>query len=191
MNDSQLAVYEALRNHILHKQRDITDATIYMYVTLFALLAVGYVWTDWISVVSFLALIVFQSLINESMWDIVTASIYIRIFFEAMDKDIQWESLHVDPLYSSVRDAKSRNLGWNICQNGASILSVVSLIYILISISSNAKCDNIVQGAQIVLAFFLCALAIYLNRLYFKIIDPNSSIQVKLLETITNFKNRT
>jgi len=194
MNNSQLAVYAALRNHILYKEREITDATIYMYVTFFALLAIGQIWTDWISLVSFLALIVFQSLINESIWEVIKASIYIRVFFEDSDKGVQWESLHVDLLYSSVRDAESRNLGWYIYQNGVSILSIVSMAYIIFPILSRAKYDinNIyaVQGAQIVITLSLCAISIYLNRLFFRIINPHSSIQIKLCEAITDFKNR-
>lgn len=193
MNNSQLALYEALRSHIVQKEEEIASETVYMYVAFFALLVAGQIWSEWVSLVSFLALIVFQSLINESLWSIVKASIYIRVFFEAKDKDIQWESLHIDPFYSSVRDAESRNLGWYICKSGVTILSGVSFLYILISVLSSVKYSigdiNEIQYTQIVVAFVLCAVAFYLNRIYFKILNPDSSIQKKLLAAIVKFKN--
>lgn len=97
MNEN-IAVYEALRAHILQKESQIANETIYMYVTYFALLAIGSIWSSWFSLVPFFSLIVFQSMINGDQWAITKASAYIKIFFEEPRDDIHWEQLHHDIL---------------------------------------------------------------------------------------------
>lgn len=87
MNEN-IAVYEALRAHILQKESQIANETIYMYVTYFALLAIGSIWSSWFSLVPFFSLIVFQSMINGDQWAITKASAYIKIFFEEPRDDI-------------------------------------------------------------------------------------------------------
>ncbi len=97
-----ISVYNALREHILHTENQISNETIYMYVTYFALLVIGNIWDEWMSLASFIDLIVFQSMINGDQWSVTKASIYITIFFETKHRGIHWELLHQDPEYKSV-----------------------------------------------------------------------------------------
>ena len=87
-----MAVYETLRSHIISCENRISNERISMYVVYFALLAfaVNY---SWLILVSFLVLIVFQTLINMDRILISKASIYIKEFFEE-NSNIHWETWH-------------------------------------------------------------------------------------------------
>lgn len=80
--EEDLSVYVALREHILQKEGQIANETIYMYVTYFALLAIGSIWKNWMSLLPFVGLIVFQTMINEEEWEIGKASVYIKVFLK-------------------------------------------------------------------------------------------------------------
>ena len=108
--EESISVYESLRENILHEEDRISNETIYMYVTYFALLTVSSLWNSWLSMVSYIVLIVFQSMINSSIWSIKKSSIYIKIFFETKNNNIHWESLHTDPDYVSVYKSINRNV---------------------------------------------------------------------------------
>ena len=91
-----LIVYQSIREHILQKETEVTNELTYMYVTYFGLLVSGAIWSSWLSLVSFIDLIVFQAMINRSQLSITKATMYIQIFFEEKRGDIHWESLHQD-----------------------------------------------------------------------------------------------
>ena len=77
-----LIVYQSIREHILQKETEVTNELTYMYVTYFGLLVSGAIWSSWLSLVSFIDLIVFQAMINRSQLSITKATMYIQIFFE-------------------------------------------------------------------------------------------------------------
>lgn len=186
-----LVVYSALRDHILHKEDQISNETIYMYVTYFALLAVGSIWNQWVALATFIDLIVFQSMINGDQWSIIKASIYIKTFFETKSDDIHWESLHTYPYYQSVfGETIRKTVGWNICKRGAEILSVFSFLSILFSELSkcNYSYQNILPGAaiRIALAFFLLLTTIFVNKQYFSL-RGNRDMDKKLEQVMDEF----
>lgn len=169
-----IAVYEALRAHIIEKEGQISNETIYMYVTYFALLAVGNIWSNWFSLVPFFSLIVFQSMINSDQWSITKASTYIRVFFEEPFKKIHWESLHQDTFCLSVLEGKiNRTIGWYISKWGATILSFLSLFSILLPVLHDVDYNfydiSPFMTAQIVIAVILCSITIYVNKQYFSL----------------------
>lgn len=184
-----LVVYEALRAHILQKQNQIANETIYMYVTYFALLTVGSIWDNWIYLLSFLTLIVFQSLINSDQWAITRASVYIRIFFEEKHYGIHWESLHQDSDVFS--GAIIRTIGWYFSKCGATILSLISFIYTFFTIlhEVNYQLNSITfyLAAKIIFAFFLCMLTIHVNIQYFSSRDEQGVNLKKFTEAVRDF----
>lgn len=187
-----LLVYEALRENILHKEDSITTSIIYMYVTYFALLAIGFVWNHWISLISFIDLIVFQSMINSNQWAVLKSSYYIKIFFENERNDIHWETLHGDKRYKLVYDEVNRNVGWYFCKYGSSFLSVISFLAILFSNMQICAWDFealfVSAKAQIVLSFILCIVTVYINLQYFHMRnEENDCVSQKLFAVIHTF----
>lgn len=186
-----MSVYEALREHILQKECQITNEIIYMYVTYFALLTIASIWNDWMSLMTFIDLIVFQSLINEEQWEIGKASVYIEIFFEKQYDDIHWETLHRDPFYIAVFSGSIRKtIGWYISKCGSSILSILSFLSIFIRIlhASSYQLFSISfdPAMRIVLAFLLCMITICVNRQYFSVRE-GERLKRSLTEAIKEF----
>lgn len=190
MNEN-IAVYEALRAHILQKESQIANETIYMYVTYFALLAIGSIWSSWFSLVPFFSLIVFQSMINGDQWAITKASAYIKIFFEEPRDDIHWEQLHHDIfLLSVVNGTINRTIGWYIYKCGATILSVLSFLSILLPILHDVDYQfNLISAylaVRIVAALILCMITVYMNKQYFPLRDERDTNQ-SLVTAIRTF----
>lgn len=189
--EENVAVYTALREHILQKENQIANETIYMYVTYFALLAIGSIWNSWFSLVSFISLIVFQSMINGDQFAVTKASLYIRIFFETKRNDIHWEQLHQDPYCLSVISGTvNKTVGWYICKYGATILSILSFLSIIIPILHDSNYHlyalTSVETIRSIIAFILCSITIYMNKLYFTLRDNKNSNE-KLAQAIEAF----
>lgn len=180
-----IAVYEALRAHILEKENQIANETVYMYVTYFALLAVGSIWNSWISLVPFFSLIVFQSMINSDQWSITKASTYIKVFFEEPYKNIHWESLHHDTFCMSVLNEKlNKTVGWYISKWGATTLSFLSFLSILFPELHEANYNFYgipsFSTVRIVIAAILCVITIYVNKQYFPVRnEKNGNLQLE------------
>lgn len=185
------AVYTALRENILQKERVYIDLTMNMYITYFALLAAGVFWSSWLSLISFLVLIVFQSLINSNQWSIAKASFYIRKFFEEGNTDIHWESLHADDSYHERYTSFTRNIGWYICKLGASFLSVISFSSILFSNLIGANWDftslSPIVVVQLCLAFVLCLLTIYIDVIYLRMRSNPKFCDKRIAEIIDKY----
>lgn len=143
----RLEEYEAIRAHILQKEEDVTQITIYMYVSYFTLLAIAQIWDSWVSLISFIALIVFQSLVNRSQLAITKAAIYIRVFFES-NKNIHWESMNLYLPFIKAHDAINKSIGWYICKYGATILGCISLLYISLPALSAYKKQSQYDATQ-------------------------------------------
>ncbi len=156
-----------------------------MYVTYFALISIGTIWNSWLSLTTFVDLIVFQSMLNGSELSITKASIFIRIFFEENCSDIHWETLHNDKKFIYIYDKINHSLGWHIRKFGASLLAIASFfsisLKIFFSLQWNIYALSLNQIAQIVVALSLCVLTIYVNRLYFKTRDDNESQSKQVL----------
>ena len=186
-----LTVYQALRAHILQKEGDVTNEVIYMYVTYFALLSVGAIWNNWVCLLSFVDLIVFQSMINSSQWSITKASIYIRVFFEAQYDNIHWETFHQDDYYQSVYNATNRNIGWYFRKFGAAVLSVISFLSILLPALHEAGYNFYaipsIAAVQMTLALILCGLTVYVNSRFLMVQDDKSPATNELHKAIEKF----
>lgn len=191
MHGENIAVYSALREHILRNEDAIMHETIYMYVTYFALLSVGTVWNSWMSLVSFINLIVFQSMINSNQWSITKASTYIRVFFETNRDDIHWELLHADSFYTSVYESINQNLGWYFRKYGASFLAAISFFSILFPVLNKTGYSIYaipsISMLQIILALILCVITIYVNRVYFSVRDKRNAKQGQIENVIETF----
>lgn len=77
----EIAVYEALRNSIVSIEERVINTKCYMYVLYFTLLGFGLEFPH-LLIISYLVLIVFQTMINGDKLGAEKASAYIRIFFE-------------------------------------------------------------------------------------------------------------
>lgn len=166
------AVYTALREHILTKEEQIANEVIYMYVTYFALLAVGSIWNQWVSLVCFIDLIAFQAMINGDQWSITKASLYIEVFFEEPCGDIHWESFQHYSKFSEMYTRKmGKTAGWYFRKRGASILSVVSFLFILLSAwpgLNGSVCEISLETIiRVSLSLILCVTTIRVNQQYF------------------------
>lgn len=188
--EENIAEYELLRENILHIEDRITNEVIYMYVTYFALLAISSIWDNWLSLISFIDLIIFQSMINTELWGLKKSSIYINVFFETKRNDLHWELMHINPSYDSAYSKINKGLGWYICKGSSSFLAIVSFLVILIPIlhlsNWNFCAISDEEFAKIVLSLVLCALAISINEKYFRIRD-DKTVDDQLFDLIKNF----
>lgn len=167
LTTENIAVYETLRNNIISCEERITNEKIYMYVVYFALLAFGVERTG-ILMLSYLVLIVFQTMINRDRTAIEKASAYIRIFFEEKG-DIHWESLHKEQRHLRAYWTKTRNIGWYIEKFSSSLLALTTLLILLITfLQRSSFCKLPLNLAlELIAALFLCIAVLFLNtRLY-------------------------
>lgn len=186
-----LVVYEALRNHILQFQSAIINETINMYIVYFALFSLGFSYT-WLFFISFIVLLVFQSMVNCHLWEIRKATKYIEIFFEEPRNDIHWESLHRYHGYQlAVSKSKIRNMDWYIRNNSSSFLAIFSaLSFWFVSIYNN---DFQIRDLSVITimgmagALILCVFVIYINRLFFRINSMGRSKDDDLTVTLKDF----
>lgn len=186
-----LVVYEVLRNHILQFQNAIINETINMYIVYFTLLSFGFSYI-WLFLVSFIVLLVFQSMINCHLWEVRKATKYIEIFFEIPRYDIHWESLHRYHGYqSAVSKSKIRNMDWYIRNNGSSFLAILSLLsFLSVSIYNNGfqiQDLPITDIIGIASALILFVLVIHVNRLFFRIDSMGRNEDDELTTAINNF----
>ena len=163
----QLAEYEALRNSIISCENKISNETIYMYIAYFALAAFGFE-QIWVLFLSYLVLIVFQTMVNEDRVNIERTSTYIRVFFE--DRyDIHWEHLNADGKHMDVFRKYYRTIGWYITKFGPSILAFLSTICIVRILLNKDNSSTIsVTIAQLMIAILLFHTVLYLNRKYYE-----------------------
>lgn len=174
-----ISVYNSIRESILHIEDRIQNATIYMYVIYFTILTISSASTtlgSWVILITFIDLIVFQSMINNELWSLKKASIYINVFFESKHNDMHWELLHIDEKYDETYNRINKKIGWYIYKYSAAFLAVISLLAILFSeihVSALENCVYIICSAgsviKIILSFILCILTIHINRSYFRL----------------------
>lgn len=188
-----LVVYDALRDQILQCQSIIINETINMYLVYFALFSLGFSYI-WLFLVSFIVLLVFQSMINCHLWEVRKATKYIEIFFEIPRCDIHWEKLHRYDIYqSAVSKSKIRNMDWYIRNNGSLFLAILSLLsFSSVSIYNNGfqiQDLPITDIIGIASALILCLLVIHVNRLFFRIDSMGRNEDDELTAAIRAFYN--
>lgn len=180
-----LIVYQSIREHILQKETEVTNELTYMYVTYFGLLVSGAIWSSWLSLVSFIDLIVFQAMINRSQLSITKATMYIQIFFEEKRGDIHWESLHQDSKFLSAYNKVNGNIGWRLCTYGATILAIVSFLYVLIPVLNIYRMNfNLVEPQdiiQVLIAAVLMILTAYVNYLHAATLSCEKSEDLRIV----------
>lgn len=178
-----MAVYETLRNNIINCENRISNERISMYVVYFALLAfaVNY---DWLILVSFLVLLVFQTLIDIDRIMISKTSIYIKKFFEE-NGNIHWETWHNEKYLKTYRK-NYKNIAWQVNEIAASLLAVVSFATLLIISFQEYKIEKLPLGhvIEIISAAILLCFIMYTNlSFYHKLtnIEENLKNSVKML----------
>lgn len=149
-----------------------------MYVIYFAILtisATSSALSSWAILFTFIDLIVFQSLINNELWSLKKASIYINVFFESKRNDMHWELMHRDENYDKMYSRTNKNIGWYIYKSSAAFLATISLLVIIFSELHVLTLDNsadilsfVSSIVKISLSAILYLLTIHINRLYFR-----------------------
>ena len=175
-----IVVYETLRNSIISCEERITNEKIYMYVVYFTLLAFGFEHRGML-LVSYLVLIVFQTLINGDRIAVEKASTYIRVFFEE-NSDIHWETLHKEQQHLKAYIEATRNVGWYIEKYGASLLALISfLVLLIISLQQYGLPLGLV--IELILAGLLCIVVIFINtKLYINNGDTGGDLENSIRE---------
>ena len=172
-----MAVYETLRSHIISCENRISNERISMYAVYFALLAfaVNY---SWLILVSFLILIVFQTLINMDRIMISKASIYIKEFFEE-NSNIHWETWHSDKYFKTYRK-NYKNIAWRVNEIATSLLAFVSFAALLITSFQEYRIEELLMGfvVKIIIATILLCFIVYINLSF----DHKLSSIEKILE---------
>lgn len=188
MLEENIAVYETLRESIIHLEDCIQTAYINMFTVYFALLTLGFAVNAHLILISFFVLIVFQNTINTNNLYIQRISSYIRIFFENKRSDMHWELLNKDAEHIKVFHEQYRNMGWYIKTWEASVLSFISLILLAISIFQVYGMESLPVKAwmELFFAFFLFIVTIYINSGYSRNADIRKKIN-ELDESIGKF----
>lgn len=125
----KIEVYETIRNEIISIQELQRNVWIYMYVLFGTLFVLGLEWSNYLFLVAYVILIPFQCVINDYQWSISKMSTYIRIFFEEVDEQIGWESLHIFPNYKEYYKNKSRSIRGIIRISGAVHLGFLATLF--------------------------------------------------------------
>ena len=174
--EENMAVYEALRNELIRLQEATTNETIYMYITYFALLTFGYKY-EWMLLVSFIVLIVFQSIITREWWLITKCSAYICTFFEIPRKDMHWESFHRFDKYKELNNKLDKELYWRIYRWSATFLAGVSLIaLIILAFEKYSKNGFSLSEVVIIIAgIILFHVVLFTNRRVFSKSDEDTT----------------
>ena len=173
-----LVVYEALRNNILQHELKMIDIIIYMYVVYFALLTIALTWERILILLSFVMLIVFQSMLNEERWTIAKTSMYIQIFFENQRNDIHWESLHHNKRYQRYHAKHYKRISWFLERWASSLLAMISLVALVYSIFQSLIISVTVSKIVILaLGVILTTLVLYTNKLFFTNIDNKELVR--------------
>ena len=162
-----IVVYETLRNTIVSCEDKIRNATINMYIVYFTILSFGFKY-NWLFLVSFVVLVVFQAMINADQLAITRASMYIRVFFEEVQDDIHWETINADPKHLLTYQRRSRDIGWYINKHGSSVLAIISYFSLLSTLIQkcdyNLKCILTDSLLDILFATIMCLLVVYVNK---------------------------
>ena len=139
--------------------------------------------------VSFVVLIIFQTLINEDRIAIEKVSAFIRVFFENPREDIHWETLNKDIDAMKFYNKRIRNLGWYINKTGSSFLAIISFATLTINLfQADGLQLTVFSKIQMALGLILVASVIYINsKLY---IPDKTAIIANIDKDIENFRTR-
>ena len=172
-----------------------------MYVIYFTILTISSsssALISWAILITFIDLIVFQSMINNELWALKKASIYINVFFESKRNDIHWELLHIDRGYDETYNRTNKKIGWYIYKYSAAFLALISLlatlfseIYVFILEKSVYILSPVSSVIKIILSIILCILTIHINKSYFRIRGSNVGIEAELFNFIKGFYTKT
>ena len=91
--------YTSLRNEIIIFEEVQRNVWLYMYVIFSTLFVLGLQWSYYLFLVAYVVIIPFQCVYNDYWWSISKISTYIRIFYEEENKNMNWESFHVHPIF--------------------------------------------------------------------------------------------
>lgn len=194
-------VYNSIRENILHIEDRILNSTIYMYVIYFAILtisATSSALSSWAILFTFVDLIVFQSLINNELWSLKKASIYINVFFESKRNDMHWELMHRDENYDKMYSRTNKNIGWYIYKSSAAFLATISLLVLTFSELHVFTLDNsadilhsVSSIVKLSLSAILYVLTIHINRLYFRMRSGKMNANTELFNFLEQFYAKT
>ncbi len=172
-NEKNMSEYEYLRAEIISFEGQQRNTWIYMFVLFTTLFAFGLEISHQLFLVTYIILIPFQSAINRHSWSITKLSLYIRVFYEEDDCQINWESLHKFPQYSEFYKKFNKQIT-NVIYHTCSVqLGFLSMIFYI----GNTLCDKYLNGkilltpidvSLIILAFVLFFIVILINKEYGK-----------------------
>lgn len=126
--------YNALRAELVSKQDQKRSVWLHMYILYTALFALGFEWSYYLFLVTFIVVIPCQEAINNLEWNVSRISAYIRIFYESdgqmSNSSQRWETFNTQ--YEPYRDFFKKRLGGflGFVRNGGSIhLGCLSTIF--------------------------------------------------------------
>lgn len=118
--------YESLRNEIISFEEQQRNVWIHMYLLFSTLFVLGLQWSHYLFLVNYIILIPFQCVINDYLWSVSKISTYIRVFFEATNNGMNWESLHVYDKYYDYYNKKNHSIAGLIRISGATHLGFIT-----------------------------------------------------------------
>lgn len=126
---TQIEEYVSLRNEIISIEEQQRNVWIYMYVIFCSLFILGLEWSHYLFLVTYIVLIPFQCVINNSLWSIRKISTYIRVFFENDGNKLYWESFHLYYPYMNYHKEKSKCINDIVMISGATHLGLLATAF--------------------------------------------------------------
>lgn len=163
----------SLRNEITAVQNHEQNTWIQMYVVFIALFALGIEVSHYLLLVTYVAIIPFQAVINYKRWSVSKISAYIRIFYENNCDNLNWESMHRYYDYEQYYTKMQKSMG-NIIRRTSSVqLAFLATSFFLgisiydayIQTNIGLSCLNL---ALIIVSVCLFFDVVILNREYHK-----------------------
>lgn len=138
----QIEEYISLRNEIISLEEQQRNVWIYMYVIFCTLFVLGLERSHYLFLVTYIVLIPFQCVINNFLWSIHKLSIYIRVFYESNNENLNWETFHQYYPYVNYSKEKSKSINDIIMISGATHLGLLATAFFCGHILKNAYQDG-------------------------------------------------
>ena len=149
-----------------------------MYTVYFTLLTLGFAY-QWTLLISIFVLIIFQTMINNEKIAIERISSYIRVFFENQRDDMHWSLFNKDEEHLIAYRTQYQNIGWYIHCAGASILSAISMLTLVVTSIYHYGIDGIpaIVWVELITAALMCGIVWFTNsKMYVNSLRNRSTI---------------
>lgn len=166
--------YTSLRNEIIIFEEVQRNVWLYMYVIFSTLFVLGLQWSYYLFLVAYVVIIPFQCVYNDYWWSISKISTYIRTFYEEENKNMNWESFHVHPIFKDYYNSKRKNLVDKIRFSGSVFLGVLSTAFFCGYTLKNTYCNKIfnlgIIDVLLIILSVLLLIATIINHIVIKFI---------------------